>query len=30
MLPPAERAIAEVEGWILGVPGLVGKGMTLQ
>jgi hypothetical protein len=22
-LPPAERAVAQVEGWILGVPGLI-------
>ena len=22
-LPPSERAVAQVEGWILGVPGLI-------
>ena len=25
-LPPAERSVAQVEGWILGVPGLIRSG----
>jgi hypothetical protein len=29
-LPPAERAVARVEGWILGVPGLISPSATLH
>jgi len=29
-LSPADRAVAQVEGWILGVPGLRRRGWTLR